>query len=74
MQNIKIDFNKLNCMNYHIELIEYGSLTGDYWYAKNGIRSLWCNAKHYNLDFKDVLIQLNKTGQYLDSKIVITMI
>jgi hypothetical protein len=71
---MKLNINKLQCMNYYIAFNkdteeDYGS-----WYGLDGIRSLYRNCKAYNENFKDALKSLNEHGQFVGSKINITMV
>ena len=72
MNKSNVDLNRLNCMNYHVS----ESITGDHWYAQNGLRSLFvyskldedftfrqlCEILH---DLQEVTIKDNRTGNYL---------
>jgi len=67
-----VDLNKLNCMNYHVS----ESNTNDFWYAQNGIRSLYAYSK---LDdafsfraiceqmscYGEITLKDNRTGNFL---------
>lgn len=50
-----IDLNKLNCNNYHV----YDHVTGDHWYAQNGIRSLWVYSKISGSTFRHICESLS---------------
>lgn len=69
---MKIDLNRLNVMNYMIHDLE----CSDYWYADNGLRSLYRYSKMTSMSFKEICQTLNDEGQVIlkDYKISITMI
>ena len=54
----KLDLNKLNCMNYHIE-----DDAEDFWFAQCGLRSLYNYSKTSNSSFKDICYKLLLDGQ-----------
>jgi hypothetical protein len=54
----KIDLNKLNCMNYHVE-----DDMQDFWYSTNGLRSIYNYSKVSDISFKDLCLALLKDKQ-----------
>ena len=63
-------------MNYHVE-----SKDGSFWYATNGLRSLFNHCKYSDTSFRKVCSELLKTGQiqivdnrFEDDYFLITMI
>lgn len=58
MEN-KIDWNRLNCMNYQVNC----EVTGDYWYAYGGVRSLYKYAKLSGTSFRHMINTMIEVGQ-----------
>jgi hypothetical protein len=54
------NLNKLNCNNYHVSEDE----TGDYWFAQNGLRSLYHYSKMATkMDFRTLCLRMIETGE-----------
>ena len=53
-----VDLNKLNCMNYHVSDSE-----GDFWYAQNGLRSLYQYAIRSDKTLRELCNELLDKGQ-----------
>ena len=52
--------NKLNCMNYHVTDSE-----GDFWFAQNGLRSLYQYSKVSNLSFRELCTTMLEKGEVI---------
>ena len=52
------NLSRLNCMNYQVHDLE-----GEYWYAQNGLRSLFTYSKLSSTGFKDICKALLTEGQ-----------
>lgn len=50
--------NKLNCMNYQVNDSE-----DQFWYACNGLRSLYHYSQNSNISFKELCTKMLETGQ-----------
>lgn len=55
-----MDLKKLNCMNYHISDSE-----NEFWFAQNGLRSLFIYSKITDKSFRDICVQLDRTGEII---------
>ena len=60
---MKIDLNKLNCMNYCIHDHE-----GDWYFAQQGLRSLYNWSKRLDISFKELCMIMGKEGQIVFGK------
>lgn len=49
----------LNCNNYHVS----EDFTGEYWFAQNGLRSLWHYSKMANISFRTLCLKMMETGE-----------
>ncbi len=58
MKKIRLDINKLNCNNYHVS-----DTDGEFWYAQNGLRSIYTYSKISNTPFKTICLELLNSGQ-----------
>jgi len=58
MNKSNVDLNRLNCMNYQVHDAE-----GDYWYAQNGLRSIYTYSKCTDVPFREICLALLKEGQ-----------
>lgn len=56
---MKRDLNTLNCMNYHVS----HNNEGDYWYAQNGLRSLYEYAIRSNKSFRELCLEMIDKGE-----------
>jgi hypothetical protein len=69
-----MDLNKLNCMNYQVFDVE----TRDYWYAQQGLRSLYNYSKDSDMSFRELCTRMLDRGEvilkYDDIILVLTMI
>ena len=54
-----IDFERLNCMNYHV----YDHRTGDHWYACNGLESLKVYAEISDWSYDSLCYELSVYGE-----------
>lgn len=54
------NLNRLNCMNYHVSDSE-----GNYWFAQNGLRSLYCYSKCTDTSFRDICLSLINKGEII---------
>jgi hypothetical protein len=52
--------NKLNCNNYHVS-----DASGDFWFACDGLRSLYRLSKCSNVTFKAICLELLASGQII---------
>jgi len=64
----KLDFNKLNVMNYYV-----GTPEGHY-YITDGIRGLWRFCKFYKYNFRQVISGLSYENQWVNGSFNITQI
>jgi hypothetical protein len=53
------NMDRLNCMNYHV----YDNETEDFWFAQNGLRSLYAYSKNSNKTFRELCLEMIKTGE-----------
>lgn len=51
--------NKLNCMNYQVNC----EITDNFWYAQNGLRSLYTYSANSDHSFKELCLKMLETGQ-----------
>ena len=54
------ELTKLNCMNYHV-----ADSNNDYWYACNGLRSLYQYSKVSNMSFKELCTGMIHKGEVI---------
>jgi hypothetical protein len=74
---MKEQLNKLNCMNYHVQ-----NSKDDFWYAQNGLRSLWVYSKESDTSFRELCLKMLEEGQVIvkdlrdndNERFIITMI
>ena len=74
---MKVNLNRLNCMNYHVSDSDDG-----FWYAQNGLRSLYVYSKDTDKSFKAICTELHTNGQVIlkdlrdndNEQLVLTMI
>lgn len=52
------NLDKLNCMNYQIH-----DSDEDFWFAQNGLRSLYTYSKCTDVSFREICLTLIKEGQ-----------
>ena len=50
--------NKLNCMNYHV-----CNNDNEFWYAQNGLRSLYVYSKNSDTSFREICNTLYTKGE-----------
>lgn len=54
------DLQKLNCMNYHV-----ADSDNEYWFAQNGLRSLYTYSKITDTSFRDICLGLLLKGEVI---------
>ena len=52
------DLQRLNCMNYHV-----ADSDNEYWFAQNGLRSLYTYSKIGNKSFREICNELSTKGE-----------